>query len=228
MKAVNLIPEQIGSAARGRAGAGAYALLAALAVLVAMAAAYTLTGRTLATKRAELATVQAQASSAEATAAKLKSYTTFSDLRKARVETVHDLAASRFDWSHAFDEVARTIPAHTWLKSLRATINPAVAIEGTADPLRASLPGPALELTGCSSSQSNVARTVVELRRIEGVQRVSLSNSAKEAATSGGAEGTGDNQTCGSGPAFSATVFFSTTSATTSQSAAATTGGTTP
>ena len=47
-----------------------------------------------------------------------------------------------------------------------------------AIPLRASIPGPALELVGCASSQAAVAGFVQALKEIDGVTRVGVQSSA--------------------------------------------------
>jgi Tfp pilus assembly protein PilN len=211
MKAVNLIPADSGGGAHGRSGGiGAYVVIAVLALLVLMSGAYTVVGRSLADKRADLAAVTAQADTAEAAAGDLKSYTTFAELRKSRVATVRDLAKSRFDWAHALDAVARTIPPKTWLTGLRATVNPTVGVPGTSDPLRASLAVPALEIAGCTTSQSKVATTMSSLRRITGVQRVSLSSSAKAPK---GSTASAAGEGCGDRAQFAMTVFFEAPSA---------------
>ena len=128
----------------------------------------------------ELADVQAQAQAAANEAQALQAYTTFAALRDKRSENVRSLASSRFDWSHALHEVARTIPADAWLTSMRATVTPSAAAEGgVTDPLRAALQSPAIELVGCTTSQDKVASVISSLRRIDGVQRVSLSASEK-------------------------------------------------
>ena len=142
MKAVNLIPADDTGGGKGRSGAGAYALIGVLAVLGVMSAAYTLVGRSVSTKRTELSTTTAQAESAEAQAAKLKTYSQFSQLRQSREETVKKLVDGRFDWAGAFREVSRTVPSGSWVMSLRATTTAAAGVDGTTDPLRAAIPTP--------------------------------------------------------------------------------------
>jgi Tfp pilus assembly protein PilN len=232
MRAVNLIPaEQRGRGASG-SGIGSYLVLGVLALVVVMSGVFALANRDITHKRSELDTVEAQVQSAEAKAGELASYTGFSALRQKRVETVRSLAASRFDWSHALHEVARTIPSNAWLTSLRGTVTPGVTLDGGSDdPLRSAIAAPALELVGCTTSQDNVAAVISSLRRVDGVQRVSLSSAEKLAVTngtasSGSAGGDGD---CRHGnahfPQFSMTLFFDTPSAT---GATSTSKGTTP
>jgi Tfp pilus assembly protein PilN len=225
MKAVNLIPvdERVGRASGS--GVRSYAVLGVLALLVAMSAVYTLSARSIDGKRRELASTSAQAQSIEAKAASLKSYVDYSNMRKARVERVQSLADSRFDWASSLHEVARTLPAGTWVTSLRATVNPNVAVDGETDPLRGSMTNPAIELVGCARNQSSVATVVSALRQMSGAKRVSLTESQKtdDAGPAADATGTG----CGTRAQFSLTVFLEATSPATGSSSTAT-GGSTP
>jgi Tfp pilus assembly protein PilN len=235
MKAVNLIPADDARGAGGRSGAATHGLLGVLAVLVVMSALYTLAGNSVDTKKRDLAAVTAQANAAEAKAATLKTYVEFSQQRKARVETVRNLVASRFDWSRALSEVARTVPSGTWITSLQATVNPAVNLgSGGGDSLRAALAVPAIEVSGCAPGQDGVARTLTSLRAIAGVQRVTLSTSQKADEASANTDSAGTDS-CGSGSQFGLTIFYeatssssSTTSSTTAATPAAATGGSTP
>jgi Tfp pilus assembly protein PilN len=226
MKAVNLIPQE-SAPGGGRSGAGAYALIGALAVLVAMSALYTLAGRSVESKKQELAAVTARANATESRAATLKTYVDFADRRKARVETVKNLVASRFDWASALDEVARTVPSGTWILSLQATVNPAVNTGGAgSDSLRASLAVPAIELSGCAAGQAGVARTLSAMRAMSGVQRVTLSNSEKASGEGGSTDSATPGKTCGAGAQFGLTIFYeapASTASTTATGAAATT-----
>jgi len=230
MKAVNLIPPESTSGG-GRSPIGVYALLGALAMLVAMSAAYTLTARSVAAKRGELANVTAQAQTTEAKAAQFKPYAEFSSLRQSRVETVKNLADSRFDWAQALHDIAHTLPSGSWVTSMRATVNPSAAVAGTADELRAAIPAPAVELAGCATSQERVAATVSSLRAIAGVQRVTLSTSQKQDGSAAASDAHTATTGCGPRPQFSLTVFFTAPVGATASTAAASTtpsGGTTP
>ena len=198
MKAVNLLPAD---ARRSSGGVAAYAVLGVLGLLLLLVTVATLTDRQVADQRAELERVGAEATAAEARVKALSRYTAFADLRAKRVETVTSLAKSRFNWASSLREVSRTIPAGTSLSSLRGTVAPGVAAEGSSDPLRGSLPVPALELSGCTTSQDSVARMMTAMRQISGVQRVSLSSSEK--GEGGGGAGCSAGQ-----PVFSMTVFF--------------------
>jgi len=221
MRAVNLIPAELrgGGRAPSRTGIAPYAVLGVLALLVVMASAYTLTTRSLGSKRTQVATLQEQAAAAEARSASNQSYTDFSQMATQRSQTVKSLAASRFDWAHAIAEVARVLPHDAWLSSIRATVTPGVSVDGAPDPLRQSLPVPAIELSGCTTSQANVARVAAGLRRADGVKRVSLSSAKKNAATTGqsatsssDAASAGTSSDCTQGnstrPKFSLTLFY--------------------
>jgi Tfp pilus assembly protein PilN len=217
VRAVNLIPAEDRRGLRGGgsgSGAASYIVLAVLAAVVAMSAAYTLANKSVGDKRAELDSVQTQVETAEATAQRYASYTGFSALRQKRTETVRSLAASRFDWSHALHEIARTIPSNAWLTSMKGTVTPGVSIDGgSSDPLRNSLPKPAIEIVGCTTGQDAVAKVISSLRRVDGVERVSLSSSQKlEQSASNGTDG--QDGDCRNGnarfPQFSMTLFFAT------------------
>jgi Tfp pilus assembly protein PilN len=205
MKAVNLIPgeERRAGSAGGRSGSAAYVVLGALAVLVLMAAAWTLTNRTVNDRQARLSTVEQQAGAAEAQASKLAAYSAFSDMRKKRSETVASIARSRFDWAHVMHELARVIPSDTHLTSLSGSVSSSAQAPGSggqALALRGSNPGPAVDIVGCANGQANVSRMMSRLRLIDGVEHVTLAESAKNdspgAAAGGGAVTGGDNGEC--------------------------------
>jgi Tfp pilus assembly protein PilN len=220
MKAVNLIPVEDRRGLRGGgsgSGLASYIVLGVLAAVVVMSAAYTLTNRSLGDRRAQLESVQSQVENAQAQVQRYSSYTGFTALRQKRTETVRSLATSRFDWGHALHELARTIPSNAWLTSLKGTVTPGISIDGGGtDPLRGSLPNPALEVVGCTTSQADVAKVISSLRRVDGVERLSLSSSEKlDQGASGGSTGdSGAGGDCRNGnvhyPQFSMTLFFAT------------------
>jgi Tfp pilus assembly protein PilN len=200
MKAVNLIPleERRGPSAGGRSGAGAYAVLGVLAVLVLMVAAWTLTGKSVNDRKTQLAGVEQQAAAAEAQASKLSAYSAFSDLRKKRAETVASIARSRFDWAHVMHEVARVIPPDVHLTSLAGSVSPSAPAPqggGQSLQLRGQNQGPAIDIVGCANGQANVSRMMSRLRLIDGVTHVTLAESAKNDQTTAGAGG-GSSDDC--------------------------------
>ena len=224
MRAVNLIPaeERRGAGGvAGRSGGGVYILLGGLTLLVLMMGAFLMTSRGLDDKRAELARSKQQADAAEAKASQLSAYTQFAQLRAKRVETVRSLTASRFDWSFALREVSRVVPDDAWLTSLTGTVAPGVNVEGggtQTGSLRSGVQAPAIEISGCTTSQSAVATMMARMRLIDGVQRVGLASSEKtDSATGGGGAaagggGGGAGTDCRNGsdrfPKFDLIVFF--------------------
>ncbi|HMJ32723.1 MAG TPA: PilN domain-containing protein [Baekduia sp.] len=219
MRAVNLIPadQQRGAGgAAGRSAGGAYLLLGALALLVVMAGAAVQSGKSVDEKKSELARVTQQATEAEANAQSLQSYTKFSSVRTKRVDTVSQLAASRFDWAHSLREVARVLPTNAWLTALTGTTSPTVSVGGGSSSLRGALSVPAIQIEGCTTSQASVAKMMARLRLIDGVQRVSLEDSTKAAKVAGAAAGagaaSGGSADCRGGsshfPLFKIVVFY--------------------
>jgi Tfp pilus assembly protein PilN len=234
MKAVNLIPQDLRSAGGGapaRTGIGVYAVLGALGVLVVLATTWAVLQRSEASKRADVAEVRQEADSLEARAGALEPYARFASIRNKRVETVTSLSRNRFNWPHAIREVSRVTPANVSFTALRGTVAPGVNVPevtiSDTGPLRAALAVPAVEIEGCSTSQSDVARYMTQLRRIDGVTRVSLA--ASEKASDSSSAGTGSapaaapsaEQTdadCRAGsdrkPKFGIVVFFERSTAT--------------
>lgn len=220
MRAVNLIPtDERRRGAGGGTGLAPRLVLGVLALIVALSAAYALANRSISDRRDELAKVQAQAKIVANETAALQAYSSFNAMSEQRSQTVRSLAGSRFDWSHALREVARTLPSSAWLTGMRATVTPTTKVNGgVTDPLRASLAVPAIELVGCTTSQSKVAGVISSLRRADGVQRVSLSSSDKlqatgsSAANGAAATGQASGEDCRNGnrrfPKFSMTLFF--------------------
>jgi Tfp pilus assembly protein PilN len=213
MRAVNLLPTDLRGAATAAApgarpererveGIGAYVVLGALALCVAMLAVYVLASNTVKQKQTDLADVTAQADAAAQAAAKLKPYADFEAMAKARVETVRGLAAARFDWEQALRDLSRAMPGDVKLQSLTGDMGLPGTGGSSGDPLRGSIQAPAISLAGCATSQPSVARMLARLRAVDGVTRVSLSKSEKPGADSDSA------CTGGNPPEFSAVVFF--------------------
>jgi len=225
MKAINLIPSDqrrgAGGAA-GRTGGISYAVVGVLALALIMFAAWTHTNTNIKEKASEASSLEQTAAIRTAQASALGPYAKFAELRSNRVQTIKKLADSRFDWAHAMGELSRTLPADTWLTAMTGTVAPGVGGGGGAsDPLRTARAVPALELSGCSTSQTAVTTFLARLKLMNGVDRVDLSSSKKsgdvgvigEAGPTDSASGsTGtvrDNPCAKPGrPAFSVVVFY--------------------
>jgi Tfp pilus assembly protein PilN len=203
MRAVNLIPEDVG----GGSGSspGVTILLGGLALLLVLVTVHVLTGNKIEDRKVQLASVQQQLAVAQAQADATRPYREFATLAKARVETVRQLGSARFDWHRAFADLATVIPDDVWLTSVTGTVAPGVNVAGgdagDATSLRAALPNPAITLTGCTVDHESVVRLVARLRLLHEVQRVSLADSSKDAG--------GDCQHGNTSfPQFDAVVFF--------------------
>lgn len=219
MKAVNLLPSDLRAAAKRSApvatppgnATGAYAVLGALALCVAALAGYVLTSNTVAERQVELTEVTARHAVASRHAEQLRPYADFQGLAQARVETVRRLAASRFDWEQALRDLSHAVPAPVTLTSIAGTI--AADTQGSQNPLRAGVAAPAIELKGCTTSQTAVASLMSRLRNIDGVTRVSVSKSDKETPITvtrrtPSEVGAAERACGGSPPAFEIVAFF--------------------
>ncbi len=143
MRAVNLIPAAQrggGGTPAGESQGAAYAVLGVLAGLAVLAFLYGSARHQLSSHRTEAATLVAQAQQAQARAAALAPYVSFAALREQRTQAVSQLVDSRFDWSHAFHEFGRVLPAGVSLSSLDGTIASATGVAGA--PAGPSAAGP--------------------------------------------------------------------------------------
>jgi Tfp pilus assembly protein PilN len=225
VRAVNLIPlEARRTGGRGGGspslGPGSLAvfLLAAAVVLTLIAV---LTDNTISDRRARLATVRTELAQETAQAARLSQYTQFVDTARQRADTVRQIAASRFDWHNSLRALAKVVPANTSFQSLDGSVTPTSATGGAASGLRSAIDAPAFEISGCTSTQDDVAHLIYRLRAITGVTRVTLSSTQKAggATTAVAPSGGGGSGCPANGPAFNLVVFFSPLSSTGSTAA---------
>jgi Tfp pilus assembly protein PilN len=228
VRAVNLIPTEqraavkpaaAGAAPQPASGAfGAYVILGALVFAIAAAALFVMTNNAIKDSKAELARVKQEAAAVTAQASTLQSFADFKQLASARLETVKGLADARFPWQSTLDDVSRALPSDVFISSLDGSTTAGV---GSGSSLRGAIQAPSIELNGCTSSQSSVARLMSRLRDVRGVTRVSLakSESADTATTAvapapataaDGSTPATTSEACpkGSPPAFDMVIFF--------------------
>lgn len=199
MRPVNLIPNEERSGERKpmRGGPLAYIVVGALAAAVLGVAMLVVTDNRIGDSKAEITQLESETRSIEARAQALSAYTQFHSLRQQRVATVAGLADSRFDWQRVMRELALILPDDVWLTNLTGTAAPGVSVEGaTSVGLRSGIAGPALEMSGCASSQDAVAGFVQALKEIDGVTRVGMQSSALGSSGAGASSGSAASGTC--------------------------------
>lgn len=206
---VNLLPadERRAAGTAGRSGGLVYVALGVMALLLVMAASYVMAGNKVKTEQARVDAISLEADAAEAQTAELTSFADFSALRTARISTVTSLATTRFDWAHALGELSRVLPRRVWLTQVSGSLS-ATGDGGAASGVRASIPGPAITLAGCTTSHPAVATLMSSLRRMDGVTRVSLDSSQKgngtdSSSSTGDCRGGTDTRT-----QFTLTIFL--------------------
>ena len=212
MRAINLIPADSRGRTRGPSTGmqvPVYVLLGALAAAVALVTVYVLTGNSISSRQATLASLQSQVAQEQAAAARLGEFTKFSALAQSRIGTVQSIATARFDWHGALADLAKVVPANTTLQTVVGTVVPGATAGGSGSAsggLRSDVTAPAFELNGCTANQDDVARLMSQLRLINGVTRVSFSTSQEG---SGASAGPASSQTCAANAAtFDLVVFF--------------------
>jgi Tfp pilus assembly protein PilN len=221
MKAINLLPPDLRGTPKSVStkattaavtdepgGIGAFVVLGALTVCVIALAAYVLTNNAIKDRQAQLDAATSQAQSTTQRVALLKPYADFKAMAETRIQTVKDLASSRFDWEQALRDISRAIPANVSLKTLNGSISSGGAGGGSS--VRGAITAPAIEISGCTTGQKQVATLLSRLRGVDGVTRVSLSKSTKREAPVGGATAEGAGDGCGNGrpPMFDIAIFF--------------------
>jgi Tfp pilus assembly protein PilN len=186
VRPVNLIPAESrrGDNAPLRTGPTPYIVVAALVIALALVTVMTLTSNGVKDREDQIATLEAREAEARARAEALQPYAEFAALSDARDATVTSLAQSRFDWERVLRELALVIPDDVWLTSATGTVSPEAGLEG-GDGVdgRDEISGPALELIGCGTSMEAVAGFVAALRDIDGVTRVGIASSERNAPT---------------------------------------------
>ena len=209
MRSVNLVPQdQRRRTPSDGGGKGAHAALGVLALLLAMVVGYVLTSNTLTERQNDTEAARVEADRLEAKAAQKGNFADFASIAQTRMQSVAGVAASRFDWERFMRELARVIPADSWLQSADASTTgdaAAPATDGAQPPAGAPTTGlPSANLVGCTPSQSDAARLMVRLRQLHRVEDVELGSSTKEDST--GAAGI---ESCGGGYKFDLTLKFS-------------------
>src|SRR3954464_7991566 len=121
-----------------KGGAGPFIVLGILAACVAGTAGIVLSDNTIKQRQADLAAATARQQAMAHQAAQLKPYADFDAMARGRVQTVKDLADSRFDWEQVLRGLPRAVPADVTLKTLTGDVATGGG-GGSASPLRGSI-----------------------------------------------------------------------------------------
>jgi Tfp pilus assembly protein PilN len=204
MKAVNLIPaDQRRAQASGNVSNGAYSVLGVLAVLLVMVVAYVMSSNSANDREGKAAQARQEAVAAKSQSKQLGAFTDFASIKQQRLTSVTAAAQTRFDWERFMRELARVMPANSWINTTNASV--AGDTSGgnlISAPTAAALPE--ANLVGCTPRQSEVARMMVRLEQMYRVTDVVLNESTQEQAG-----GETSLQTCGDLYKFDLTVTFS-------------------
>jgi Tfp pilus assembly protein PilN len=231
MRAVNLIPPERrrgGPGVPSRSGGAVYVVLGGLAGLVIMGVLWAVAHQQAADRRAQGVQATADAVQADARAAQLAGFEQFADLRDRRLQAISALATQRADWSSVMREIASTLPGDVRLLSFNGSVtadqgaatgavphpptSPNAATGAASHPPTsptaaggagaAAGGGPTVQLSGCATSQPEVADVMNRLRAIAGVTDVGLASSEKSGSSNGG------SGCSASSPQFSLAVTF--------------------
>jgi Tfp pilus assembly protein PilN len=176
VRAVNLIPADQRRGAGGlggRSGGVVYVLTGGLAVVVLLGVVYAFAVHDVASKKTQLATVTQQVSAVTSQAQSLQPYVSFAGVSASEVNQVNTLAKSRFDWPDAMRQLALALPVDVTFTSFTASdgTGPA-ATDGTTDTT--------FNLSGCASTQGEIAQVLTNLASVPGVDTVTLASATEQ------------------------------------------------
>ena len=197
MRPVNLLPERdrVRRPAPDQPGNASYVVLGVLGALLLGVVVYVVTQNQVNSRTSQIAVAEQERAEAEQRAAGLASFGEFAQIKETRVQSVTELAKSRFDWERLMRELALVLPEDTWLTAVTAASAPQSTDGTTPAPPTPATPttpgavattGPSLSVTGCSESQERVAVVLVRLRKLHRATDVQLTESA-ESESAGGA-----------------------------------------
>jgi Tfp pilus assembly protein PilN len=183
MRAVNLLPEKHRPRrpSGGKSGSS-YILLGVLGLVVGAVLMYVVTLNSINSAKTDIAEAEAAAAQANAQADQLGAYGDFANVKAERVASVKQLAQSRMDWERLVRELAHVLPEGVWIQNAAAsdagTPEAGAATSTSGDEAAATAAGqPTLTLTGCASTQAQVADALVRLRQLQGATDVKLDHS---------------------------------------------------
>lgn len=209
MRPINLIPEEVKRrSSRQSSGPAPYVVIAFLCLAVAGGGVYVLLENQLTSKRDRLNEVTAKVDAASKQAEALSQFGKFGALKRVREAGVVTIADSRFPWDEIAFDIAKAMPSDAWLVSMTGKVSPEAntgdAKSGSGGGSTGSagsggkidVPGPTLQLVGCTYSQSQLAEMMTRLRNIDGVAQVLLSSSEEKenAGSSSPAAGSGGDE----------------------------------
>jgi len=176
VRAVNLIPADQRRGAGGlggRSGGVVYVLTGALAVVVLLGVVYALAVHSVADKNKQLASATRQVNAVTDEAQSLQPYVSFAGVSANEAGQVVTLAKSRFDWPDAMRQLALALPVDVTFTSFSATDGTGpTAADGTNDTT--------FNLSGCASTQGEIAQVLTNLASVPGVDNVALETAAEE------------------------------------------------
>jgi Tfp pilus assembly protein PilN len=209
MKPVNLLPQEARRAqASGERSGSAYVIVGVLGALLLMLVGYVLVSNQVTSKTNDAAAADAKATQLEQRASQKTAFTNFASIKEQRLQSVSSIAGTRFDWERFMRELARIMPARSWIQTADASTTGDAT--STPDPTAATQGiSPTANLVGCVPGQQDTATMMVRLQQLYRASSVELQESVRE--SSGGTAGKTTIDNCGSFYKFNITITFSPT-----------------
>jgi Tfp pilus assembly protein PilN len=195
MRPVNLLPaKNRPHQVDGSKSGSAYIIVAVMGLLLAGVVAYVLQTNKISQARTDTSVAEQKTAEARAKAVQNGPYANFAQVKQQRVDSVKQLADGRFDWERTLRELALVLPDGVWVQNFDAATTGAT--DGTSTSTGATA-NPTMRLHGCALKQPMVAKTLLHLKRLEGVSDVTLSDSTRGADPAKGATATNSGSAVG-------------------------------
>ncbi len=185
LKRINLLPpEERVKASRERGLM--YAVVALVAVVVVLGAAYFWQSGQVSDKQAQVDDLDAQIAAVNAEAAKLQPYAVLQDKRVAMTTTARAIYDARVPWSTVLEEISMVIPENVRLQSLTCAV-PVTMLPGSAAAPEAAGTEMAADITftGQTYEHQDVAEFMTRLGLMPQITNIQLSSSTQAQAAEG-------------------------------------------
>lgn len=216
MRPVNLLPAELRSRAAGEGDPRvAYGVVGGLGLALALVLLAVFYSNRATTLNDEAAALRAEAQRQQVTVKPVQSFNDFADVTQKRTLLVGGLAASRFPWDTALENLSKSMPEDITLDLIKTQTGTGTST-GTGASANANTAS--MDLAGCASHWIGISRFMVRMRDMPGVKEVVIdsSNSNDSSSQSGDSSSGGGTsadekrkKNCGLAPlTFSLKVFY--------------------
>jgi len=173
MKAMNLVPvaERRQSVRLTNLSPATLLLIGGLCAALAVVAIVVTLGSRIDDRQAATADLQAQTAQKQAEIDAIVGQATTLEALEQAASTVRTLDSSRYDWPALFSRVSSSLPAKVKMTTITSSLG------GGTNPAAAA--GAGVQFQGCADSLRTLAGAMQRIRRLNGIESVTLSSATK-------------------------------------------------